>query len=559
MPNFNSGLVPTITPGTIFDRFLSDETINIRWLTALDPAYFEAINRPMADITLRQLIIAKALDTQNAKLGAASIFPFLITPQVTNGSSSVELPVRLFWDMHVSIPGRWRNLRLARVDRISGANNPDITGTARFIWAAEDSSDGDTEKALFYADYEIDSDVTYQIAPITLVDSGIANPLTAAPDGQANFIGGLVVFRTGDLDDSTFSSFFEFVGPGTNFKYEVVDTDGSEVETFSEFGLSHGRGLMVASAFNVIPGTGGAGTDGGTEGGSGLGFDIEPAGSSVTVTFDDSTNTFTIGIDPTEIAHQSLNGVGSFTHADIDDHIVDKTNPHAVTAAQVGRDTAQWNASKIQGTPVDGAAPAATNDILAYNLGTNRYEPKALSSDILTVDLPSGDTVSLTDYVSLIPSVIIITEVSDTALSVVKDDWQPRRLNTIAANSAGSTVSLQNVTFGSDTYSAAVRIPKGNYIIRAIASTTHGGDDGTVTLRISASDGQIINGTQTRQDGDSGAGTVNSMVAYMEFAGTVDVQLQQYSTASVNRIGTNNPNTAVGDVVHTTLEFTRIG
>jgi len=62
MPEINPALVPTIDPGNIFSRFTTDDTLNVRWLVPGDPVLFEAINRPMADIVLRQLIIAKALD-----------------------------------------------------------------------------------------------------------------------------------------------------------------------------------------------------------------------------------------------------------------------------------------------------------------------------------------------------------------------------------------------------------------------------------------------------------------------------------------------------------------
>lgn len=43
--------------------------------------------------------------------------------------------------------------------------------------------------------------------------------------------------------------------------------------------------------------------------------------------------------------------------ADLQTHIADGTNPHSVTAAQVGKDTAQWNADELQGSPVATQAP----------------------------------------------------------------------------------------------------------------------------------------------------------------------------------------------------------
>lgn len=58
----------------------------------------------------------------------------------------------------------------------------------------------------------------------------------------------------------------------------------------------------------------------------------------------------------------------------LDAHIVNFSNPHNVTAAQVGSSVPQWNASQIQNIPVSSAAPADGN-ILVYNFGLNQWVP----------------------------------------------------------------------------------------------------------------------------------------------------------------------------------------
>ena len=98
MATINPDLVPTINPGDLFDRFTEDSTLNVRWLTATDPAYFEVLNRPTADITVRQLILAKAIDDLNTSLGYQAIFPFIVPPQVSDGTAVVDIPIRIFWD-----------------------------------------------------------------------------------------------------------------------------------------------------------------------------------------------------------------------------------------------------------------------------------------------------------------------------------------------------------------------------------------------------------------------------------------------------------------------------
>lgn len=47
-------------------------------------------------------------------------------------------------------------------------------------------------------------------------------------------------------------------------------------------------------------------------------------------------------------------------------HIANTSNPHSVTAAQVGSNIAQWNASSLQGNPISATSPSST-DVLAWN------------------------------------------------------------------------------------------------------------------------------------------------------------------------------------------------
>jgi hypothetical protein len=69
-----------------------------------------------------------------------------------------------------------------------------------------------------------------------------------------------------------------------------------------------------------------------------------------------------------------LSGIGTNTHAQVDTHLASISNPHTVTAAQVGNDTAQWNASKLQGNAVDTAAPANLQ-VLTWLSATSKWTP----------------------------------------------------------------------------------------------------------------------------------------------------------------------------------------
>lgn len=257
----NPSLVPTINPGDLFTRFTEDSTLNIRWLTATDPAYFDILNRPMYDITVRQLILAKAMDSLNLSLGYQAIFPFVIPPQVTDGSTIVDVPIRLFWDMHVSLPGgqqssSWGNIRLARIDRLDGDNGTNYSGTLRFIFTGQ-SLNGDTlsaqETALFYADYTIDSDLTYQrirVEPATLVACPGFSVIGAGVDVT---IDGYIVFRTLDTSETTTTTFYDLLAPGTSAYYQIVDSAGSVTDPdFDALPLTHGTGVLTPSAVNII-------------------------------------------------------------------------------------------------------------------------------------------------------------------------------------------------------------------------------------------------------------------------------------------------------------------
>lgn len=261
MPSINAALVPTIPPGSLFNRFIEDTKLNIRWLTPVDPCYYEVLNRPIVDVVLRQLILAKTVDQISNSMGYLSLFPFVNQPIIENGSQVANIPIRIFWDMHVSLPAKWINVRLARVDRISGSNSgsgseTEYTGTLRFIFSGNEMTDGSestVETVLFYADYEIDSTLTYQIARVSPANTGILGFSSTLATNEANTIGGSIIFKTADTADADVSAFLEIVPPGISAQYWVTSSSGADTDDdFSRVGMSHGMGLLAASAYNGI-------------------------------------------------------------------------------------------------------------------------------------------------------------------------------------------------------------------------------------------------------------------------------------------------------------------
>jgi len=266
MPTINPNLIPTIEPGQIFSRFTTDSTISVRYICAADPVYFDVYNRPIADVVVRQLILAKALDILYIRLAFMAHFPFLITPVITS-STAHELPANWIWDMHVSEPAKWKMLRLAKIKRVSGHNpggsETTFTGRIRFVFTATTST-STSETALFEADYQIDSVLTYQVAEITNVLAG-EEPVVIDP-AEADTLAGYVIFRTLDVTDVAVQDFLTFVAPpagteGSGGEYPVpsvfeLDDSPAGPNVGSDYGptsLAHGTGLLVASAYNMIP------------------------------------------------------------------------------------------------------------------------------------------------------------------------------------------------------------------------------------------------------------------------------------------------------------------
>lgn len=65
---------------------------------------------------------------------------------------------------------------------------------------------------------------------------------------------------------------------------------------------------------------------------------ITSGNNRITTFYDDTNDLFIITLQEGNIVHQNLSGAGTNTHAQIDSHIANLSNPHATTAVQVGAD-----------------------------------------------------------------------------------------------------------------------------------------------------------------------------------------------------------------------------
>jgi len=269
MPTISPTKVPTKSPGTLFDNFTGlDDTLNIRWLTAKDPVFFEALNRPLADLTVRQLVLAKATDNLQLRLGHQALFPYVVQPRVASGTTEVDVPLQLIWDMHASMPKKWENLRLSKIKRIAGENSTTngYDGWLKLIFTANAIGSA-TEVAIFSADYDIGSTLTYQPTRLTVVTT--TEESTAIDSGETETVAGFLTFKTLDTDLTTVQAFLDLLEPPADLTdsnsdgfydspaiYEIVDTipGGSAVTNdYSTLAFSHGTGLLTDSSWNAIP------------------------------------------------------------------------------------------------------------------------------------------------------------------------------------------------------------------------------------------------------------------------------------------------------------------
>lgn len=262
-------MVPTKSPGTLFSSLTGgDDTLNVRWLVATDPAMYEVLNRPTADVVVRQLVIAKAVDNLQVRLGHQALFPFIVQPIITSNATQADVPIGWIWDYHASLPKKWEKLRLAKIKRISGENSTTngYTGKLRCIFTASINGSA-TEVSVLYADYQIDSVLTYQSFRLLPVPSSEeTNSINISEDAT---VGGFVLFKTLDVNLLSVQEFYNLLEPPLNQTdsnadglydypavYEIADMPAGGASVTDDVytsTLSHGSGLLTDSAWNAIP------------------------------------------------------------------------------------------------------------------------------------------------------------------------------------------------------------------------------------------------------------------------------------------------------------------
>ncbi len=108
------------------------------------------------------------------------------------------------------------------------------------------------------------------------------------------------------------------------------------------------------------------------------------AGSNKVLVSDDTADSeIAVDVQPGNIAHQDLSGAGTNTHSQIDSHISSTSNPHSVTAAQVGAISTAGTA-EINGL-AEKTTPANDDEIVIEDSAASYAKKKVKISN-----LPSG-------------------------------------------------------------------------------------------------------------------------------------------------------------------------
>lgn len=247
----NPNLVPLVAASDLFNDFVNGSSIKIRSLTPADPIYYQTLNRPLNDLSVRQLIMAKTISNSDQVLNYRLRYPYLVQPKITGSN----IPLGLIWDMKARIPSDYYNLRVAYVVRIDGTNpatwlgaSTPYTGTLRFVFAA--NRDGDpADYQMFHADYNINNTAELQrsrFSPIyTSLYGTLVNPTTVDATIADN-IAGQVTFSTLDQDDVVVRSFYDAVPP--TGEYALLSAD---IDSYNPYPLSFGSGLLCDGAYTI--------------------------------------------------------------------------------------------------------------------------------------------------------------------------------------------------------------------------------------------------------------------------------------------------------------------
>ena len=178
---------------------------------------------------------------------------------------------------------------------------------------------------------------------------------------------------------------------------------------------------------------------------------ITNIGTNTHIQIDNHIGDATIHFTKGSIDHTSIQNIGTNTHAQIDTHISNTSNPHSVTASQVGNTVSQWNANSIEGNLTNLGTLGAGQDgfSITWDNATSRF----LASEVESVPALTSGQVFVGNASNVAASVAMTGDVfiSTTGVTTIQPDaviyskMQNASAETMLGNTTSSTGIIEEI------------------------------------------------------------------------------------------------------------------
>jgi hypothetical protein len=176
-----------------------------------------------------------------------------------------------------------------------------------------------------------------------------------------------------------------------------------------------------------------------------IGSSLAFASSAIQLTAD--TNEINLNIEPSNINHSEISGVGTITHADIDSHINNIiSNPHKVTKNLVGLGNVVNTLNNYQ----TNANPSVTDDeSKGYSVGSEWINGFSNMSFLCTTQTTNAAVWNISSVPQQYVKTWILRDektIGSNGGTFVSGSWNPRVLSTLHQTS-GDRVTLSTTSF----------------------------------------------------------------------------------------------------------------
>lgn len=185
--------------------------------------------------------------------------------------------------------------------------------------------------------------------------------------------------------------------------------------------------------------------------------------STIDFTYNDGVPSITAVVLPGGISHTTITDIGTNTHAQIDTHIANTSNPHSVTAAQIG--AAVTTTTITAGIGLSGGGDFSGNRIIDLDVNDITSEPSPASNDLIAI-YDTSATATRKSTIAQINSVI-----DHGTLAGLSDD-DHTQYGLLAGRSGGQILTGGTASGDDLTLRSTTNGTKGNIIIDETTTST---------------------------------------------------------------------------------------